>query len=194
MKPKFLTPLSVCAVLMLSCGQGQDSGLPEDPRPVVVMKTTMGTMEITLDAEKAPRTVKNFLTYANSGFYENTIFHRAAHGIMIQGGGYTIGMHEKKTGRSVRNEAENGLTNRRGAIAMARDDKINSATSQFFINLKDNPGFDHKDKTKKGYGYAVFGKVTSGMEIADKIDSTMTDSGSGRMQVAVYSVKLKAKQ
>jgi cyclophilin family peptidyl-prolyl cis-trans isomerase len=151
-------------------------------------------MEITLDAEKAPRTVKNFLAYANSGFYENTIFHRAAHGIMIQGGGYTIGMQEKKTGRSVRNEAGNGLKNLRGAIAMARDDAINSATSQFFINLKDNPGFDHKDKTKKGFGYAVFGEVTSGMEIADKIDSTLTISGNGRIKVIVYSVKIKAKQ
>ncbi len=179
---------------MLSCGPEQNSGLPGDPRPVVVMKTTLGTMEITLDTEKAPRTVKNFLTYVNSGFYENTIFHRAVHGIMIQGGGYTIGMKEKKTGRGIRNESENGLKNRRGAIAMARDDEINSATSQFFINLKDNPGYDHKDKTKKGFGYTVFGEVTSGMEIADKIDSTLTNSGSGRIQVAVYSAKLKAKQ
>jgi len=158
------------------------------------MKTTLGTMEITLDAEKAPRTVKNFLTYVNSGFYENTIFHRAAHGIMIQGGGYTIGMQEKKTGRGVKNESENGLKNRRGAIAMAREDKINSATSQFFINHKDNLEFAHKDKTKNGFGYAVFGEVTSGMEIADKIDSTMTDTESGRIKIVVYSVKLKAKQ
>jgi len=158
------------------------------------MKTTMGTMEITLDAEKAPRTVKNFLSYVNSGFYDNTVFHRAAPGIMIQGGGYTIAMREKKTGRGIRNEADNGLKNRRGAIAMARDDKINSATSQFFINLKDNPGFDHRDKTKKGFGYAVFGEVTGGMAVADTIDSTLTDSGSGRMQVVVYSVTLKAKQ
>jgi peptidyl-prolyl cis-trans isomerase A (cyclophilin A) len=188
----FLT--AVCAVLMFSCGTEKDSGLTEDPHPVVVMKTTVGTMEITLDAEKAPRTVKNFLAYSNSGFYDNTIFHRAAHGIIIQGGGYTIGMQEKKTRRSVRNEAENGLKNRRGAIAMAREDAINSATSQFFINLKDNPGFDHKDKTKKGFGYAVFGEVTAGIEIADKIDSVLTNPESGRMQVAVYSVKLKAKQ
>jgi cyclophilin family peptidyl-prolyl cis-trans isomerase len=194
MKPGYFVPFALCSALLLACSSGSDSGLPEDPHPVVVVKTTLGTMEITLDAVKAPRTVKNFLTYVDSGFYENTLFHRAAHGIMIQGGGYTVGMQEKKTGRGVKNEAANGLTNRRGAIAMAREDAVNSATSQFFIDLKDNPGFDHKDKTKKGFGYAVFGEVTSGMEVADKIDSTLTGPDNGRAKVIVYSVTLKAKQ
>jgi cyclophilin family peptidyl-prolyl cis-trans isomerase len=193
-RPKFHTLLAICGVSMISCSSGQDSGLPE-PHPVVVIKTSLGTMEITLEAERAPRTVKNFLKYVNSGFYDDTVFHRALHGIMIQGGGYAIGEQEKKTGRSIKNESDNGLKNRRGAIAMAREDKINSATSQFFINLKNNPGFDHKDKTKKGFGYAVFGEVTSGMEIADKIDSTMTISGNGQhVEVVVYSMKLKTKQ
>jgi len=190
---KFILPLVLSSLLLFSCGKEQDSGLPSEPHPVVEMKTNIGTMDITLDAEKAPRSVKNFLYYVNSGFYENTIFHRAAHGIMIQGGGYTADMLEKKAGRGIKNEAENGLRNRRGTIALARDDKINSATSQFFINLKDNPVFDHKDKTKEGFGYAVFGEVTSGMEIADKIDSLLTTPGS-RTQVVVQTLKLKEKK
>jgi cyclophilin family peptidyl-prolyl cis-trans isomerase len=182
---------AICAAVMVSCSPDRDAGVPADPHPVVVMQTTLGTMEITLDAEKAPRTVKNFLAYADAGFYDNTVFHRAAPGIMIQGGGYTAANVEKKTGKPIKSEAENGLRNRRGSIAMARDEKIHSATSQFFINLKDNPDFDHRDTTKKGFGYAVFGEVTAGMDVADKIAETLTDPGSGRIRVSIYSVKRK---
>ncbi len=181
----------ICMAFALSCGSGRDSGLQIGERPVVIMTTTLGTMEIELDSKKSPATVKNFLTYVNDEFYDNTLFHRAPPGVMIQGGGYTPRLQEKKTKRSIKNEADNGLRNLRGAIAMARDDNINSATSQFFINLKDNPGFDYKDATKKGFGYAVFGMVVSGMDVADRIAEALNDPGGGRMRVVIYSVRMK---
>ncbi len=182
---------ALLAMLAFSCGSRDDAPLA-DPHPVVVVKTTLGTMEITLEGEKAPRTVRNFLAYANEGFYNNTVFHRVIPGSLIQGGGLTRSMEEKKTGRAIKSEAANGLRNLRGAIAMARLDKPNSATAQFFINLKDNPDFDHKDDTDRGYGYTVFGRVTAGMEIADKIAAMEVDAGSKPVvPMVIFSVQVK---
>jgi cyclophilin family peptidyl-prolyl cis-trans isomerase len=160
--------------------------------PVVVMETNMGTMEITLNPDKAPITVRNFLSYVNEGFYDKTIFHRVIIGFMIQGGGFTRNMSEKKTKPTIKNEAANGLKNTRGTIAMARTDDINSATAQFFINHKDNPFLDHKDNTPNGFGYAVFGEVTKGIEVVDKIAAVKTGAEDVPVKpVIILSVKLK---
>ena len=143
--------------------------------PVVLMKTSKGDVKIELDAEKAPVTVQNFLKYAKDGHYDGTVFHRVIPGFMIQGGGYGPDLGEKKTGAPIKNEATNGLKNERGTLAMARTSDPNSATAQFFINLVDNAFLDHKD-TGRGYGYAVFGKVTDGMNVVDEIAKVPTAS------------------
>jgi cyclophilin family peptidyl-prolyl cis-trans isomerase len=155
--------LAVGAALALSCATvlAQDAAKPAaDKHPVVVMKTNLGTIEMTLDAERAPISVKNFMSYVNEAFYDSTIFHRVIKGFMIHGGGFTTGMTQKPTKPPIKNEAFNGLKNKRGTVAMARTSIINSATCQFFINHVDNEFLDHTDETAKGFGYAVFGKVT----------------------------------
>ena len=134
----------------------------------------MGTIKLALDDEKAPATVANFVQYANDGHYAGTIFHRVIAGFMIQGGGFTRAMEQKKTRDPVRNEAMNGLKNLRGTIAMARTMVVDSATSQFFINLVDNDFLDFRAPTPQGFGYAVFGKVTEGMEVVDAIAKVKT--------------------
>lgn len=144
--------------------------------PVVLMQTSKGDITIELDAEKAPLTVSNFLGYVKDGFYEGTIFHRVIENFMIQGGGMTAGMEQKKTKAPVKNEADNGLRNRRGTIAMARTQVVDSATAQFFINVVDNDFLDHQGKTPSGYGYAVFGRVTDGMDTVDAIRKVPTGS------------------
>lgn len=149
----------------------------ENPR--VLMKTTKGDIVIELFADKAPITVKNFLSYVDEKFYDGTIFHRVVKGFVIQGGGLTADFVTKKTKPPIKNEAANGLKNLRGTIAMARTSEIDSATCQFFINLVDNPFLDHKDNTPEGFGYAVFGRVVSGMDVVDAIGNvpTMTYRG-----------------
>lgn len=142
--------------------------------PKVLIKTSKGDITLELFADKAPLTVKNFLSYVDAKFYDGTIFHRVIKGFMIQGGGFTPEMHQKATKPPIKNEAANGLKNLRGTIAMARSPEIASATSQFFINHVDNPGLDYKDSTPGGFGYAVFGKVVSGMDVVDAIASTLT--------------------
>jgi peptidyl-prolyl cis-trans isomerase A (cyclophilin A) len=137
-------------------------------------KTSLGDIELELNAEKAPVTVQNFLQYIESGFYKDTLFHRVIPKFMIQGGGFTKGMIEKKGQPPIINEAANGLSNKRGTIAMARTQNVNSATSQFYINLVDNTYLDHTDNISKNYGYCVFGKVTKGMDIVDKIAAVPT--------------------
>ena len=141
---------------------------------MVVMETSKGTIKIELDAEKAPATVANFLRYVDEGFYDGTIFHRVIGGFMIQGGGFRPDMTQKPTHGPVKNEAGNGLRNLRGTVAMARTSAVDSATSQFFINLADNAFLDHKDATPAGYGYAVFGRVVAGMEVVDAIAKVPT--------------------
>ena len=164
--------------------------------PVVVMKTSLGDIEIELYKDKAPLTVANFLTYANKGFYNGTIFHRVISNFMIQGGGFTPGMKEKKTSAPVKNEANNGLKNTAGTVAMARTSDVHSATSQFFINVLNNPSLDYKSSTPEGYGYCVFGKVIKGMDVVGKIRSVQTGTVGYYddvpvKDVIIYSIKKK---
>ena len=142
--------------------------------PVVLLETTSGDILIELYPDKAPKTVENFLQYVDSGFYKNTIFHRVIPGFMIQGGGYTIRMDEKETQAPIENEANNGVSNERGTIAMARTMDPHSATAQFFINLVDNEFLDFKSESLQGWGYCAFGKVTEGMDVVDKIAKVKT--------------------
>ncbi|MBO4448562.1 MAG: peptidyl-prolyl cis-trans isomerase [Kiritimatiellae bacterium] len=141
-----------------------------------VLDTTLGTITLELDDEKAPETVANFVRYVESGHYDGTIFHRVIDGFMVQGGGFTKNMSQKPTGEPIRNEAMNGLKNRRATIAMARTMEVDSATSQFFINLVDNDFLDFTTPTPQGFGYAVFGKVVDGMDVVDKIAKVKTGS------------------
>jgi len=138
------------------------------------IKTSLGTIDLELDEVKAPITVKNFVEYAKGGFYEGTIFHRVIQGFMIQGGGFTKGMEQKETRSPIKNEAGNGLANDRYTIAMARTMIVDSATAQFFINVNDNVFLNHRSEDMQGYGYAVFGKVTKGTEVVDKIAAVKT--------------------
>ena len=142
----------------------------------VKMETSMGDITLELDGDKAPETVANFVEYANAGFYDGTIFHRVIAGFMIQGGGFDGDMKQKDTSAPIKNEADNGLKNDTGTIAMARTPDPNSATAQFFINVKDNGFLNHTAPTAQGWGYAVFGKVTDGMDVVhaiEKVDTTM---------------------
>ena len=139
-----------------------------------VIETSMGTITLELDEAKAPVTVANFAQYAKDGFYDGTIFHRVIDGFMIQGGGFTKDMNQKETRAAIRNEAMNGLKNARGTIAMARTSVVDSATSQFFINLVDNDFLDFQNPTPRGFGYAVFGRVTDGMDVVDAIAKVRT--------------------
>jgi peptidyl-prolyl cis-trans isomerase B (cyclophilin B) len=142
--------------------------------PLVLFETSSGDILIELFPDKAPKTVENFLAYVDSGFYENTIFHRVIKGFMIQGGGYGPRMDEKPTRDPVESEADNGLKNERGTLAMARTADPHSASAQFFINLADNGFLDHTAKTAQGWGYCVFGKVSEGMEAVDAIAKVRT--------------------
>lgn len=153
-----------------------DSAPRFDPlHPVVEIETSLGTIQVELDAEHSPGTVANFLNYVNEGFYRQTVFHYVEAGAMIAGGGFDADLQPKETTLPIRNEAHNGLKNTRGTLAMSRSlDSIDSATSQFFINLADNPNLDHRDATPEGYGYCVFGRVTSGMDVADRIGGVAT--------------------
>jgi peptidyl-prolyl cis-trans isomerase B (cyclophilin B) len=145
-----------------------------DMPPVVELETNMGAIVIELNEEKAPKTVENFLNYVKSGQYDGTIFHRIIDGFMIQGGGMDAEMNEKPTNAPVENEADNGLKNDKGTIAMARTQDPHSATSQFFINVKDNDFLNHSGKNMQGWGYTVFGKVTSGMDVIEKMRGVPT--------------------
>ncbi|WP_350560669.1 peptidylprolyl isomerase [Psychrobacter sp. CAL346-MNA-CIBAN-0220] len=142
--------------------------------PVVELDTTMGAIVIELNEEKAPKTVENFLNYVKSGHYDGTIFHRIIDGFMIQGGGMDADMNEKGTNKPVENEADNGLKNDAGTVAMARTQDPHSATSQFFVNVKDNDFLNHTGKNSQGWGYTVFGKVTSGMDVIEKMRGVPT--------------------
>ena len=163
------------AAALQGCSKGPESaGAPKAATeaaagPVVVMKTNKGTIEIELYQDKAPISVKNFLDYVDAGQYDGTIFHRIIKDFMIQGGGFTSDGQQKPTRPAIKNEAGNGLKNTRGTIAMARTAVVDSASSQFFINHADNAFLDHKNETPQGFGYCVFGKVTSGMDVVDAI-------------------------
>ncbi len=143
-------------------------------KPIVSITTSLGTIELELYPAKAPQTVKNFLQYVDKGFYNGTVFHRVIPGFMIQGGGFEPGMRLKPTDLPVHNEADNGLKNVVGSIAMARTGDPHSATAQFFINTADNTSLDHRGKNPQGWGYCVFGKVTRGLEVVKQIESVPT--------------------
>ena len=148
----------------------------------------MGKIALELDDEKAPVTVKNFVAYAKAGHYDGTIFHRVIDGFMVQGGGFTKSMEQKPTRDPIKNEASNGLSNKRGTIAMARTMVVDSATCQFFINLVDNGFLDFKGPDPRTYGYAVFGKVTSGMEVADAMAKVATGNAGPHQNVPVTPI------
>lgn len=150
--------------------------LAAEKNPVLTLKTTAGNIIVELYPDKAPITVKNFLTYVEAGFYNGTIFHRVIPGFMIQGGGFTSGLTQKKTLSPIKNEASNGLANRRGTLAMARTGIVDSATSQFFINVADNTFLNYKGSNPRDYGYAVFGTVLDGIDVVDTIVNVPTKS------------------
>ena len=158
---------------------------------MVEMTTSKGVITLELDAEHAPVTVANFLQYVNSGHYDDTIFHRVIPGFVIQGGGMESGMREKTTQAPIENEADNGLKNLTGTICMARTNDPHSATSQFFINLKDNSFLDHTEKTPSGWGYAVFGRVASGMEVVEAIAAVQTGNAGHHQDVPLEDVVLE---
>ena len=157
----------------------------------VLLETSMGTITLELDEAKAPETVRNFVAYAQAGHYDGTIFHRVIDGFMIQGGGFTKDMNQKPTHAPIRNEAMNGLKNARGTIAMARTMVVDSATSQFFINLVDNDFLDFTAPTPQGFGYAVFGQVTDGMEVVDAIAKVKTGFSGPHQNVPEEAVVIK---
>jgi cyclophilin family peptidyl-prolyl cis-trans isomerase len=168
---------------LLGCGSAQSAD------PVVVMETSLGTIKIELYPDKAPDTVKNFLGYVDDKFYDGTLFHRVAKNPpVIQGGGFTAGLKEKPTKDPIKNEAANGLSNKRYTIAMARTEEPDSATSQFYINLKDNDFLDNKPNDRRRVGYCVFGKVIDGKDVVDKIAAVET----GRRDVPVKDVAIKS--
>ena len=157
----------------------------------VLLKTNKGDITLTLDAVKAPKSVANFLQYVKSGHYDGTIFHRVIDNFMIQGGGMTAGMKQKPTGAEIENEANNGLKNERGTVAMARTSDTHSATAQFFINVNDNDFLNHTAQNAQGWGYAVFGKVTDGLDVVDTIRKVKTGSTGFHQDVPAEDVLIE---
>ena len=166
--------------------------MSEEKNPQVLMETSMGTVTIELFKDKAPISVRNFLSYVKDGFYDGTIFHRVIANFMVQGGGMDENMQQKKTKFAIKNEAANGLSNKRGTLAMARTSVVDSATAQFFINVVDNAFLDHRGKTPDLFGYAVFGQVTAGMEVVDAIRQVKTGNKGGHGDVPQETVFIKS--
>jgi peptidyl-prolyl cis-trans isomerase B (cyclophilin B) len=182
---KIFIPLLVALTSCVDVIENDEANnLMENKMTQVTIKTSVGDIQLELNDEKAPITVENFKTIASSGYYEGTIFHRVINGFMIQGGGLTADMNNKSSGTGpIQNEANNGLPNDRGTIAMARTMDPHSATSQFFINHKDNAFLNHTGETSQGWGYAVFGMVTEGMDIVDQIAEVATGSSGAYQDV-----------
>ncbi|MFC5427725.1 peptidylprolyl isomerase [Paraburkholderia denitrificans] len=158
---------------------------------MVELHTNHGVIKLELNAEKAPKTVENFLAYVKKGHYDGTVFHRVIDGFMIQGGGFEAGMTQKPTDAPIENEANNGLKNERGSIAMARTNDPHSASAQFFINVADNDFLNHSSPSPQGWGYAVFGKVVEGLEVVDKIKKVKTGSKGFHQDVPVDDVVIE---
>ena len=156
----------------------------------VDLETSAGTIRVELDDEKAPETVKNFLTNVENGHYDGTVFHRVIKGFMVQGGGFEPGMKQKPTGSTIRNEASNGLKNTKYTLAMARTSEPHSATAQFFINAADNEFLNFKSETPQGWGYAVFGRVVSGQDVVDAIEKVRTGNRGGHADVPLDDVTI----
>jgi peptidyl-prolyl cis-trans isomerase B (cyclophilin B) len=192
-----LTLLVFCALVISFVNHagggaiGAEEKMKKPDNRVVELKTSEGKIRIELWADKAPITVKNFLGYVEEGFYNGTIFHRVIDNFMIQGGGFTADMVQKKPHQPIKNEAANGLKNENGTIAMARTNIVDSATCQFFINVKDNDSLNHRDDTPPGFGYAVFGKVIEGMDVVDKIKKVPTTTVGPNQNVPVKPVVIE---
>ncbi|MEX2367483.1 MAG: peptidylprolyl isomerase [Pseudohongiellaceae bacterium] len=159
---------------------------------MIVLHTSAGDITLELDFEKAPLSAANFLKYAEQGHYDSTIFHRVIDNFMIQGGGFEPGMKQKKPGAPIENEADNGLPNLKGSVAMARTMDPHSATCQFFINVNDNHFLNHTSKTPQGWGYAVFGKVSDGMDVVETIRNCKTGSAGGHQDVPLEDVIIRS--
>jgi cyclophilin family peptidyl-prolyl cis-trans isomerase len=185
-------PLSVLGLAIFFAADGSGSAAADAGNPRVAIQTDKGQIVVELFADKAPQTVANFLAYTDSGHFDGTIFHRVIPGFMIQGGGFTASMNQKPTRDTIQNEADNGLKNSRGTLAMARTNDPHSASSQFFINLVDNGGLDHTGKSPSGWGYAVFGQVVEGMEAVDAIAKVKTGRSGGHGDVPVEPVVIES--
>ena len=209
--PTFLAGLTLAASLFFgstAAAQATDKPKAEAPKTeapkadptkneektvYVLMTTSMGDITIELNNEKAPISTQNFLSYVDSGHYAGTVFHRVIDGFMVQGGGYDENLEKKPTRNAIPNEADNGLKNVVGTVAMARTNDPHSATAQFFVNVKDNAFLDHKEKAGPGWGYAVFGKVTSGMDVVNQIKGVTTGSkGSFAKDAPLENVVIKS--
>jgi cyclophilin family peptidyl-prolyl cis-trans isomerase len=175
--------LLTLAILLPAVGMAQIKGNPR-----MKITTNHGVIVLQLDAEKAPESTKNFQRYVEQGHFDGTVFHRVIPGFMIQGGGFEPGLKQKPTGEPIQNEADNGLKNEIGTIAMARTSDPHSATAQFFINTSDNDFLNHKSKDPQGWGYAVFGKVTEGLDVIKKIEAVATHTVGGYGDVPVEDV------
>ncbi len=184
---KIVTPIVVSVLFSLVCLQLNSAYA----NPKVLVETSKGNITIELYEKEAPKTVKNFLSYASEGFYNNLIFHRVIKDFMIQGGGLDSEMRQKDPKAPIKNEARRGLGNKRGTIAMARTNVINSATAQFFINVKDNDFLNHTDNTSRGFGYAVFGEFVDGMDVVDSIAGVKTGIFNGFRDVPKEPIIIK---
>lgn len=182
---RHLAPLFIASFSLAAQAEGGSA------HPKVKLSTNHGDIVIALNADKAPETVKNFIQYVESGFYDGTIFHRVIENFMIQGGGFDESFKQKKTEASIQNEADNGLSNKKGTVAMARTGDPHSATAQFFINTKDNDFLDHRDKTMQDWGYAVFGEVIEGMDVVDAIRKVKTTMRGGHQDVPAEAVVIE---
>lgn len=187
----FLASMGVAALCICFASHCVAAAAKAADEPVVKLETNMGDILVQLNARKAPITTANFLQYAKSGHYDGTIFHRVIKNFMIQGGGMTPEMKEKRTLAPIRNEANNGLRNKKYTIAMARTNDPHSASSQFFINTRDNDFLDFKAQTPQGWGYAVFGKVIGGQDVVDKIENSLTGRRAGHDDVPQTPVIIK---
>lgn len=177
--------------LMLSyCGAASALTLTSDEKAIlmIILHTTKGDIQLELDFEKAPKTAANFEAYVRAGHYDGTIFHRVIDNFMIQGGGFTAEMQQKPTQAPIENEANNGLSNKTGTIAMARTMDPHSASAQFFINIADNTFLDHTSKTMQGWGYCVFGRVVAGMEVVNQIKGVTTGNAHGHQDVPTEAI------
>ena len=195
----FLLLALVWTSLAISTAQAQSNnsstpsqGNTMSTHPKVLLSTNKGDITLELDAEKAPKTVQNFLDYVQSGFYDGTVFHRVINNFMVQGGGFEVGMNQKDTNAPIENEANNGLKNDVYTVAMARTNDPHSATAQFFINVSDNDFLNHTNPTPNGWGYAVFGKVVEGTEVVDSIKGVKTGSKGFHQDVPVEDVVIQS--
>mgnify|MGYP001122504155 CR=1 FL=1 len=182
----------VSMLIVLSLILFAGAAIAEDINPKVVLETSQGKIVLALYPDKAPETVKNFLSYVDAKYYDGTIFHRVIPNFMIQGGGFTADMKRKATGSPIKNEADQGLKNDRGTISMARTGDPHSATAQFFINSKNNDFLNYRSQTQQGWGYAAFGKVVDGMKTVDAISAVKTKSRGGLRDVPAEPVVIKS--